>query len=61
MQPIVKKIRKTNEYSILHDTREDVTALASYCNMLADKINELNEELQETKKELEKVRKLAWV
>ena len=56
MDPITKKIRKTNNPSLLHDSREDVVALMKYCNMLADKINELNAELQETKRELAKVK-----
>ena len=61
MKPITQKIRKTNNYNLLHDTKQDVATLMQYCNMLADKVNELNEELQETKQELEKVRKLAYI
>lgn len=61
MKPIIQKMRKTNNYNLLHDTKQDVATLMQYCNMLADKVNELNEELQETKEELEKVRKLAYI
>lgn len=61
MKPITLKIKKTDNYNFLHDSKQDVTTLMRYCNMLADKVNELNEELQDVKKELEEVRKLAWV
>lgn len=54
MEPITKKIRKTNECSLFHDTKGDMSTLTTYCNMLADKINELNEELQETKRNLKR-------
>ena len=56
MQLITQKIRKTDNLYFFHNTKEDMVAVAKYCNMLADKVNELNEELQETKRELEKVR-----
>ena len=59
MKAITQKLRNTNNYSLLYDSRQDVATLMKYCNMLADKINELNTELQETKKELERVRSLT--
>lgn len=60
MKPITQKMKKTNSYNLLHDSKQDVATLMQYCNMLADKINELNTELQETKDELKRVRKLAY-
>ena len=63
MKPITQKFQKdkTNNYNLLHDTKQDVATLMQYCNMLADKVNELNEELQETKEELKKIRNLAYI
>lgn len=52
MQPIKKRLKKTDNINLFHDSKTDIATLMEYCNMLADKINELNEELEKTKKEL---------
>lgn len=61
MQPIKKRMKRTDNWNLFHDTKTDVATLMEYCNMLADKVNELNEELQETKEELKRVRNLAYI
>lgn len=54
MKPIIKRIKRTDHYNIMHDSKKDVAVLMDYCNMLADRINELNAELQELRKEIGK-------
>lgn len=46
MNPITKKIKKSDNPGLVHDSRADIAALAEYCNMLAEKINELNKEVE---------------
>lgn len=51
------RIKTGRNNGIFHNSREDVNALAEYCNMLTDKINLIIEELNEIKKEIERCEK----
>ncbi|WP_160297279.1 hypothetical protein [Paenibacillus sp. IHBB 10380] len=47
IKKITKRFRPSNEGGLFHNSREDVAALAKFCNELADKVNELTDKVNE--------------
>lgn len=50
IEKITKRFRPSSNGSLFHNSREDVAALAKFCNELADKVNELTEKVNELDK-----------
>ena len=44
MNPITQKLRQTEEWALVHDSRKSDRILARFSNMIADKINDLIDE-----------------
>lgn len=60
IKKIKERIKTGLGNGIFHDSRSDVNALASYCNMITDKINEIIDFVERMKtdiKEIEKIQK----
>ncbi|WP_157091290.1 hypothetical protein [Paenibacillus antarcticus] len=47
IKKITKRFRPSNDGGFFHNSREDVAALAKFCNELADKVNELTDKVNE--------------
>lgn len=44
---LTKKLRKSRDISIFHDSRADIRCVMEVCNELTDKVNEIIEFLNE--------------
>ena len=47
---ITKRLERTNDKYLFHDTRQDIRTLITTINICIDKINELVEEVNELKR-----------
>ena len=47
IKKLTKKLRKSQDTSLLHDSRADVRSIMEVCNELTDKVNEIIEFLNE--------------
>ena len=47
IKKLTKKLRKSQDTSLFHDSRADVRSIMEVCNELTDKVNEIIELLNE--------------
>lgn len=47
IKKLTKKLRKSRDTSLFHDSRADVRSIMEVCNELTDKVNEIVEILNE--------------
>lgn len=58
---MTKKLRKSQDTSIFHDSRADVRSIMEVCNELTDKVNEIVEILNEQERKEEVVMKRSMI